>query len=56
LFDIVRVYVAGARIGVIEDQIEDFTGHGIDEDFRGLGFPAFQAVGEKGLEVGAHRG
>lgn len=55
LLDIIGVYVAGARVGVVEDQTEDFTGYG-NNDFRGLGFAAFQAVGEKGLEIGAHRG
>jgi len=55
LFDIVGIYVAGARIGVVKDQAEDFTGDG-NNDFRGLGFATFQAVGEKGLEIGAHRG
>lgn len=56
LLHVIGVYIAGARVGVVEDQTEDLGGYGTDDDLSGLGFAAFQAVGEKGLEVGAHRG
>jgi len=56
LLDVVSVYVARACVGVVEDQTEDLAGHGADDDLRGLGFPALQAVGEQSLEVRAHCG